>query len=415
MNNTMLPIQLKSQMVRYGQFEGPNACTSTNKASNQMRDALDSVEESLNNLGDALKNRFRELLVSQLSLLRCKENNKDIHALPPSEANGPSNGRFVSNKPNFVKRCNLKSVHFHDLKKEDLQKNVIFTNVERKLNAHIDRNLLNQEDLSPREDDICSSERGLKPSQNAIRYSPKFPTRVSLDLSPKEADIKEDSSSSESEILVTCPQNRNNSVRGSRKSPVRVSLESQLKTKYGENVIQSDAVNPVKPVTGKRRRSPVRTRGASSKAECSICPSRMDRAGNRQGSPSECTENHTTYCTRTLREDIKPNSSTRPPKEQQYGPCCDPGRNIKYSLGRIKQHNTSSDINTNLLADRSSPKVEEHLGTSPNHSLQQIQKKQLLNSITTLVGVTNEAVKKMANEEFDRDIWTGRLILYALV
>lgn len=78
---------MKVQLRRYGHNRGITLNDlATNQSGQRMKDAMDSVEGSLNSLSDALKNRFKALLTSQLSLLRSKEMNMDIKALPLSES-----------------------------------------------------------------------------------------------------------------------------------------------------------------------------------------------------------------------------------------------------------------------------------------------------------------------------------------
>ena len=115
MNNKTLPAPLKAQLIKYGQNKGTDFNgTAMNRAENRMIAALDSVEGNLNHLSDALKTRFKTLLISQLSLLRYKDVNTDKNISSLNEIQRALQKSPQKEEQIYIKRCSLKSVHFAD-------------------------------------------------------------------------------------------------------------------------------------------------------------------------------------------------------------------------------------------------------------------------------------------------------------
>ena len=109
--NRKFPSPLKAQIIKYGRNKGTDyKDPALNTAEKRMLSAMDSIEGNLNHLSEALKHRFKALLVSQLSLLRYKDlNNKNI---PSSREIGGSVERATnSGELIYMKRCDIQSSH----------------------------------------------------------------------------------------------------------------------------------------------------------------------------------------------------------------------------------------------------------------------------------------------------------------
>ena len=109
--NRKLPSPLKVQIIKYGRNKDTyNKDPALNTYEKRMLASMDSIEGNLNHLSEALKNRFKALLVSQLSLLRYKDmNNKNISS--SLEIGGSVKRATNSGELIYMKRCDIQSSH----------------------------------------------------------------------------------------------------------------------------------------------------------------------------------------------------------------------------------------------------------------------------------------------------------------
>ena len=219
-----LPSPVREQLKRYGYHdpgEDDNNCSNA-KDIDTMRTTLDNVQESLNNLSDSMKNRFRELLVSQMSLIRNREPNVDIKALPRDINNHLTDGHLTSSPPTYAKRRHLKSVSFPETAYDIFEDDGAKQNNERgkKSNLISDKNLF-RNDLSPK----------------YSNYTGASDFRGSDEVNSSNSD------------------NTTKNITGSP-SPLRVSVASQMRRKYGTS---SKQCRKTPPVEGKGSKSPSRS------------------------------------------------------------------------------------------------------------------------------------------------------------
>ena len=110
--NRKLPAPLKAQIMKYGQNKGTDFKDPVmNRAEKRMMATMDSVEGNLDHLSEALKTRFKALLVSQLSLLRYKDVNTDKNIQSVNEKQGSLQRSANSGDQIYIKRCSLKTAH----------------------------------------------------------------------------------------------------------------------------------------------------------------------------------------------------------------------------------------------------------------------------------------------------------------
>ena len=255
MSDQKLPNQLRERLKRYGHYKtGPdlNNCSEVT-GKKEMVKALEDVEDSLNSLSDALKNRFKELLISQLSLLRAKQMNTDIKAFPSQRKNAITQGEANTDTPIYENRSNLKEVQFlgtdSDTSEDNMRIPYMETKLEKKSNLQRDKNLFRNE------------------------FSPE---RIEcMDI------VKRDSAS----LHPTYDRD----VEGKETySPVRVSLSSQFESKYGSSPYRLTQTSPTKII---HQPSPVCLISSTSSSQCSPSLEQLSPTENKYSAFGSQLEN----------------------------------------------------------------------------------------------------------------------------